>query len=233
MSTPTTRQNLIRQPLSTPGVVAIVDSPRAATLAKRLPKDIADFLEWRADHLGTAIFPARLPWIITARHPSEGGAGALATAARRSMLESLLPHASIIDIEIRSLTPMRTVAANARKAGVKILASFHDFKKTPSAAALDTTARKALDAGADLLKVATTAHSPSDIANLLTLIDKQRLPTAVMAMGPLGMASRPLFAAAGSLLNYGWLDKPNVPGQWSARDLATLIARCLPRPSSR
>lgn len=233
MSDPTTRQNIIRPRDTTPRVVAIVDSPRAASLAKRLPKGIADHLEWRADHLGDAIFPAALPWIVTARHPAEGGAGHLSTAARRALLESLLPHAAIMDIEIRSLTAMRHLADEARAAGVSVLASFHNFSRTPSARALATTARKAMDAGADMLKVATTAHSAADIANLLSLLDRPRLPTAVMAMGPLGMASRPLFASAGSVLNYGWLDQPNVPGQWSARDLASIIERCRPRPASR
>ncbi len=35
-------------------------------------------------------------------------------------------------------------------------------------------------------------------------------------MGPLGKVSRLLFAAAGSVLNYGYLDRPQVAGQWEA-----------------
>ena len=44
-------------------------------------------------------------------------------------------------------------------------------------------------------------------------------PLSVMGMGPLGKASRLLFARAGSLLNYGYLGEPQVSGQWSALTL--------------
>jgi 3-dehydroquinate dehydratase-1 len=37
-----------------------------------------------------------------------------------------------------------------------------------------------------------------------------------MGMGALGKVSRLLFARAGSVLNYGYLDQPNASGQWEA-----------------
>jgi len=49
------------------------------------------------------------------------------------------------------------------------------------------------------------------------------LPLAVMGMGGLGFGSRILFAQCGSVLNYGWLHRPNVPGQWSALELKRLL----------
>jgi 3-dehydroquinate dehydratase-1 len=47
-------------------------------------------------------------------------------------------------------------------------------------------------------------------------------------MGPLGKVSRLVLAAAGSRLNYGYLDKPQVAGQWPARELALRLGEVLP-----
>ena len=46
-----------------------------------------------------------------------------------------------------------------------------------------------------------------------------------MGMGAFGQVSRLVLACAGSVLNYGYLDKPNAPGQWEARELTGLLRR--------
>jgi len=199
-------------------VVGIVDSARAIRLAEGLGRREVDFLEWRADGLpGIATLPkVRVPWILTVRHPLEGGAGHLSATARREVFLRLMENASLIDIELRSLPAMRSVRKEAAAAGVRVVGSFHDFRKTPSEAKLDEIVDRASDAGVDILKIATLTSQPGDVARLLGLFSRSPLPLAAMGMGPLGYASRLLFAAGGSVLNYGWIDRPNVPGQWSA-----------------
>jgi 3-dehydroquinate dehydratase-1 len=224
---PSGRQNIRRMPDNpAPRVVGIVDSREALTSARRLPSSTVDFLEWRADCLGPAIVPASRPWIVTARHPAEGGHNKMSAAFRRATLLSLLPSAAIVDVEIRSLREMAEVVREAKSSGVAVLASFHDFKKTPALPRLCEIASRALDAGADFLKIATHTSSPGDVARLLDLLQRKPLPLAVMGMGPLGMASRVMLANAGSILNYGWLHRPNVSGQWSAVELARLLKTC-------
>jgi 3-dehydroquinate dehydratase-1 len=49
-----------------------------------------------------------------------------------------------------------------------------------------------------------------------------------MGMGPLGKVSRLVLGAAGSRLNYGYLDKPQVPGQWPAAELAQRLREVVP-----
>ena len=208
-----------------PAVVGIVDSPAALRAAGRLRRGEVDFLEWRADFLGTGIVKSKIPWIVTARHPAEGGQNAMSAPARREALLELLPAAALVDVEIRSLGGMKQVLSEARKAGVGVIASFHDFQKTPSTARLEDLVKKASDAGADVLKIATCANSSADVARLLNLLERSPLPLAVMGMGPLGMASRVMLAAAGSVLNYGWLHQPNVTGQWSAKYLRGILKK--------
>jgi 3-dehydroquinate dehydratase-1 len=209
-----------------PCVVGIVDSRGALNAARRLARADVDFLEWRVDCLGTGIVDCGFPWIVTARHPGEGGQNAMSAVARRAALSGLLPTAAVVDVEIRSLREMASVIREAKSGGVAVLASFHDFRATPAAARLGELARRAVDAGADALKVATQTARPRDVARLLEFLDGVPLPLAVMGMGPLGMASRVTLAAAGSILNYGWLHRPNVTGQWSAAELRRTLTAC-------
>ena len=67
------------------------------------------------------------------------------------------------------------------------------------------------------MKVAARTNSLKDLATLIGLLEKQGNPQlSVMGMGPYGKISRLLFARAGSVLNYGYLEQPQVPGQWEA-----------------
>ena len=120
---------------------------------------------------------------------------------------------------------MKDVVQEAHATGAQVIASFHDFNKTPSAARLQTVVARAIDAGADIVKIAAATRSPGDIAKLLAILSAPALPTSAMGMGQLGMASRVLFASCGSILNYGWLHRPNVPGQWAAVEFKDLLKR--------
>jgi 3-dehydroquinate dehydratase-1 len=206
-------------------VVGIVDSAEAVSTAKRLPQGGVDYLEWRADFLGEKIPKSHLPWIITARLPLEGGKNALTLARRRELLLSLLPSAALVDIEVRSLAGLKDVASCGQRNGIGIIASFHDFEKTPATSRLREVIRRAKDSGANVVKIATRTTTPKDVSRLLDLWNATPLPLAIMGMGPLGMSSRLLFANCGSVLNYGWLHSPNVAGQWSAAELRTLITK--------
>lgn len=221
-----THRNTTLSALRPGSVVGIVDSLEACHKALRLPQGAIDFLEWRADCLGIEIPSARFPWIATARHPAEGGKNSMSTAVRRDLLSALLPATKIVDIEVRSLAPLRSVVSQANDSGVLVLASFHDFKKTPALARLRDVIHRAEDQGANAVKIATHTETPADVARLLDLFSLSRLPLAAMGMGPLGMASRIALASCGSVLNYGWLHEPNVPGQWAARELAEILRQC-------
>ena len=213
-----------KSPIS--GVVGIVDSPAALSKALELPAGAVDCLEWRADCLPAAwkIPHSRFPWILTVRHPLEGGKRKLSPAERRDIFTALLPLVDAVDIELRSFTSLAGIIDSARSRNIRVIASSHDFKQTPAAGKLGDLAARARDTGADIFKLATRTESPSDISRLLDLFQSSSLPLAVMGMGKLGFGSRILFAGCGSILNYGWLHRPNVPGQWPALELKRILA---------
>jgi 3-dehydroquinate dehydratase-1 len=163
------------------------------------------------------------PAIVTVRDPAEGGARALSFSEREALYFELLPAAAAVDVEARNLKAFGAVVEAAHAAGVPVIASSHDFEKTPSRAALRRTAAQARDLGASCVKFAATPHSAGDLAVLLSLFDEEKGPLSVMGMGVFGRISRLLFAKCGSCLNYGWLGCPQVPGQWPALDFRSAL----------
>ena len=190
---------------------------------------LCDVVEYRVDTwperaAQAASLAPSTPVLVTVRCPEEGGQNNLAAAERERLARLFLTSASLLDVEIASLTDMPALIADAKSAGVLIVASFHDFAATPP---LDDLKRKrdtALAAGADIVKFAATLHRTADIATLAALLEEPgHPPLSLMGMGGLGRISRLLFAQLGSVLNYGYLDRPTIPGQWPAARLRELI----------
>lgn len=173
--------------------------------------------ERRLDGLLGAV---RLPLLLTARHPLEGGAGHLTSARRRGLLEAFLPFASLLDVESRSVGVFAGVLETARKKRLEIVLSSHNFTQTPGLPALARIQREALQHGADICKIAVRLRSGADLARLLLCQTGAKRPLATMGMGPLGKVSRLLLPLAGSCLVYGFIDRPQVAGQWPAVLLA-------------
>jgi len=207
-----------------PKVVGTIHSPASLKAALNLPAGSVDFFEVRVDafigqenKILSRLLELKQPLIITVRHISEGGLCWVSPGKRRECFERFLPYAAWIDIELRFAGSLADVIARARRAKVGIILSHHDFHKTPPVKRLAELSRAAVKAGADILKIATVASTPGDVAALLSLLRPgQKLPLSLMGMGGFGKISRLLFAQAGSVLNYGFLDKAQVSGQWPA-----------------
>ncbi len=207
-----------------PKVVGAVHSPGALRRALRIRPGELDFLEIRVDAFAPDSAPLlralprlRVPLLITVRHPAEGGAHGLSVTQRRELFARFLPHATLIDVELRSVKTLASTIAEARARSVRVIVSDHHFKTMPPAARLQQTIRRAHAAGADICKIAALAETPAELSRLLALFTPPPpLPLSVMGMGRFGKISRLLLAQAGSVLNYGYLDQPNASGQWEA-----------------
>lgn len=217
----------------TPLVVGVLASGSALTAfaQSNTQTDDCDLCELRLDMIAlpgpevrALAAQIRLPLILTARHPDEGGQGALDAARRAALIEAQFDRASFIDIELRSALDMQALIKKAQARRIGVIGSFHDFVGTPADDILRGAADMALQFNLDALKIATTLRGPGDLARLLQLLEcMKRIPLSIMGMGALGRASRLVFAKCGSVLNYGHLGESNAQGQWPARQLRELL----------
>lgn len=209
-------------------VVGVIESKRGVSMARRLAERSLDAAELRLDLLESIPDVDRLsalpiPLIATVRHEREGGAPGLSDARRTALYREVMGITSAIDLELSSLSAMSVVAKEAKSARQRLIVSVHDFGGSPDRRKLRGYAKRATDAGADVLKIACTPERISDLAPLIDLLDDSPLPVAAMAMGRYGKVSRLLFAMGGSVLNYGWIERPVVTGQWSATALRSQL----------
>lgn len=216
-------------------VVATVHTAGGLRQAVRLDRREVRFVELRLDALAKdlpvverAISGIAAPILITARHGAEGGVGRLSAAQRRDLLGRFLLRADALDVELRSAASMSGLVQEARRRGIRRVVSFHDFRRTPGLVRLRTVIGQSVRAGADIVKIATHLRDAKDLSVLLLLQSTVKVPLATMGMGPLGKVSRLVLAAAGSRLNYGYLDKPQVEGQWPALELVQRLEETAP-----
>lgn len=195
-----------------------------------------DIMELRADLLPEELpiseilaLPRPKPILLTVRHADEGGARQMDEPTRIALATSLLPMADALDWEIAKMEGAREILEKAKAQGILIIASAHDFEKTPDLEAMSALADKAIALGADVVKFAFRVYSIQDIMVGTDLLSRYKHPMAIMGMGPLGATSRLIYNQYGSVLTYGYLGNiPTAPGQWSAVLCKAAISQLLP-----
>lgn len=163
------------------------------------------------------VFP-RLGVLVTPRHQSEGGLREWKDEERLRMALDLLPMAVAVDWEAALLPQAQELVQAAKAQEVTVIASHHDFEKTPTVEDMLEIEAAARAAGADIVKFAFRVTSMDEVMVGVELLQRATGPMAVMGMDAMfGPFSRILYAEHGSCLIYGYLgDTPTAPGQWSA-----------------
>ena len=233
-TTPATAPFLLRE---VPRVVGTVSTPggldHAARAAASLPFDA---LEIRCGEAVTdptllspalrALHAAGKPVLVTVRNRAEGGTWDDADPARLAWFETGLREADAVDVEMSSALAARvcTLADELRR---PVVLSWHDFQNTPPAEALLERMRAVADfCAAPIFKAACRVNTPADIATLRSVLAARPagLPVCLIGMGPEGAVTRLEFALHGSVLTYGYIDRPSAPGQFSCRTLREFLA---------
>ena len=205
----------------------------------------ADVVEWRVDwyehsddiqavldvlgELRTALGETVL--LVTFRTAKEGGERAMAADAYEALNLAVARSgdADLVDVEI--FTGDETVSRiieGAHAAGVAVIASNHDFDKTPEKDDIIGRLKKMQQMGADLLKIAVMPHSTGDLLTLLDATEEMnRLyaerPVITMSMGGVGVLSRMCGEVFGSALTFGAAGQASAPGQMQVEDLHTVL----------
>ena len=219
-----TRENRRKAESARPQIVAVIGS-RAdldGALRMRTPPDLFELRLDALPNLEHAVAAKlRAPFIATARHPREGGARNLSGRERRALLMRFGASAKYVDTELRSL---RWYAGLQQ---FRSIVSFHDFERTPPLPILRQKLTQARGADAAVFKIATRVDNESQLERLLQFFDEalRVMPVAAMGTGALGRDSRIELARRGSILNYGYITRPQAAGQLSVTELRRLLRR--------
>ena len=207
--------------------------------AKQIVESTADLVEWRADWFedildfekvqevlnGLRNILGEMPILFTIRSLTEGGEKAFDEETYISLNKKAVDTdcADLIDVEVLHYkNAAKELAEYAHKAAVTVIASNHDFEKTPEEEQLISKIESMGLYGADILKIAMMPKTMEDVELLLKVSEKMKTkltnPLVAISMSELGLKSRLV-----SVITFGTVGKASAPGQISAQELKNMI----------
>lgn len=123
--------------------------------------------------------------------------------------KSILKIVDYVDIDVKQ-DKLKIAHAKKINPKIKLIISFHDFKKTPTPKELEKISRNAISKGADIVKIATTARSFSDTITMIEILSKLRKQgkkAICICMGKEGLLTRTAGHLLGNYLMYAPIDK--------------------------
>lgn len=167
--------------------------------------------------------------LVTFRTKQEGGNLAIPKEVYRDINKTVIESgcADLIDVEIMmDGGVVSEVIRCAHKHDVYVVASNHDFDKTPKNQTLLNRLGMMDAAGADILKVAMMPESASDVVRLLEVTEKAKQfgkPVITMSMAGLGLVSRLSGEVFGSAVTFGCVGRASAPGQIEVSKLREIL----------
>lgn len=221
-----------RHQLETPAVCGAVISESVGAMRAGVEKAVkqgADLVELRLDGLRELagweeLLRAEIPLILTNRPKREGGRFEGGEEERvKPLLEGISRGVSCVDIELSTEKRLLDrLVREAKKQGVCVLMSHHDFVGTPQPDALIKITRRMVEAGCDVAKVVTFAEKPRDAVRILDFLvqvqGEVRVPVVAFAMGEAGRLSRIAAPILDSPITYASVSEATAPSQF---DVAT------------
>lgn len=192
-----------------------------------------DCVEWRADFYRD-LTPDQLPdlmtnlqailnrpLIFTCRRQEEGGHAPIEETQRLAVLAAAAATGipDLLDLELAvPRDAAEPVVRTARRVGVRIIRSWHDFSGTPSTEVMLNMLRTAQDEGADVAKVVVMAHTPEDVLRLLRASLQARrtfleIPCIALSMGTVGSITRLAGGYFGCDMTFAVGQRASAPGQ--------------------
>ena len=163
-----------------------------------------------------------IPLIATCRI---AGSASMQEAERR-LRTAILAGAKYVDVELEAPAPMgKRLRRAARESGTTLIRSYHNFGETPDAETLAEMVTKCRVFGSDVIKVATMAHNPEDVARVMDLYGmtypdgrtQEEGTLVAFCMGEAGKESRLECLRRGAPFTYVSLGEGEgtAPGQWT------------------
>ena len=227
--------------------VPIVGKTKEEILAAaRSFEDVAlDVVEWRVDWFEGVFDFAQVedvlkdlrpalgetPILFTFRTSKEGGEKAIEADAYAELNKKAVATGLVDLVDVEAFTgddAVKAVVETAHANGVKVIASNHDFHKTPAKDEIVSRLRKMQELGADIPKIAVMPQNKKDVLTLLSATEEMASeyadrPIITMSMSGTGVISRLCGEVFGSALTFGAVGKVSAPGQMGIEDLTTVL----------
>lgn len=134
----------------------------------------------------------------------------------------------LCDVEYFDLEHAESLMASLQERGVRVIASQHDFMKTPKPERMWDTLASMRAGGADIVKLATTPEEAQDILDLLSVTARfhnsyPKTPVITMSMGKAGVLTRVSGELFGSAVTFGVVGRESAPGQIDAVKLQEIL----------
>ena len=204
-----------------------------------------DVVEWRVDWFEGVFDFAQVedvlkdlrpalgetPILFTFRTSKEGGEKAIEPEAyaELNIKAAQTGYVDLVDVEIFTGDDIvKKIIDGAHAAGVKVIASNHDFFKTPAKADIIYRLRKMQDMNADIPKIAVMPQNKKDVLTLLAATEEMTTnyadrPIITMSMAGTGVISRLCGEGFGSSMTFGAAKKASAPGQMGVKELETVL----------
>ena len=171
------------------------------------------------------------PILMTFRTSKEGGEKSIEPEdyAKLNIKAAQTGYVDFIDVEIFTGDAIVTkIIDGAHAAGVKVIASNHDFHKTPEKSDIIYRLRKMQDMNADIPKIAVMPQNKKDVLTLLSATEEMTSlyadrPIITMSMAGTGVISRLCGEVFGSSMTFGAAKKASAPGQMGVKELETVL----------
>ena len=223
--------------------VPIVGVTREEILAaaETIKSTKADVVEWRVDWYEDIFDFAKTeetmkalrevlgetPILFTFRTSKEGGEKSIETETYVELNQNAAKTGLVDLVDVEAFTG-EAVVETAHANGVKVIASNHDFHKTPAKDEIVSRLRKMQELGADIPKIAVMPQNKKDVLTLLSATEEMASeyadrPIITMSMSGTGVISRLCGEVFGSALTFGAVGKVSAPGQMGIEDLTTVL----------
>lgn len=211
--------------------------------AQKAEKSMADMVEWRADFWefckssqATEQLLGKLqeilktkPLLFTIRTHGEGGEFAGTLEEYEKLVCIAAKTVDLVDIEVfMEGLSAKELIARCQKEGCKVVASNHEFHKTPRQEEIVMRLRHMQEIGADILKIAVMPECRKDVLTLLSATEEMVSeyavkPVITMSMAGLGAISRMSGEIFGSAVTFGSMEAASAPGQLQLADLRNVL----------
>ena len=206
-----------------------------------------DMVEWRVDwfenvfefdkveevlkELRDAL--GNIPILMTFRTSKEGGEKAIEPEAyaKLNIKAAQTGYVDFVDVEIFTGDEIvKKIIDGVHAAGARVIASNHDFFKTPAQSDIVYRLRKMQDMGADIPKIAVMPQNMEDVLKLLSVTNEFKeenpdTPVITMSMGKMGMISRLCGESFGAAVTFAAHKKASAPGQMEMHEVADILEK--------